>query len=829
MALELNKIRVSQINEKVRVGADGNYTNDLNGTVKYDIILPETRADLVKETFGAKANAWAANTLYKVGESVYVESADGAIASYECKESHTSGNSFENSYWNLIVSRRFVTPQDEINWNEGGVALKFRGSYSATYEYKLNDVVAYRDGNTGQEEYFISLVDENKGVTPNFERHSENWRNLNLWASKANEAQKIEVETAPTFADSQDAVYLTFVTTNNTDPEAEKLYTAPSLVYEVNANKLSVMAEYADKYMRAFNSDGEEKTPEARSLNDEFKAVYATIKSISGGDLVLGHSLTIQLNGETLLDNWMATTDANINIELDSSDITDWETAMAEAFNTIGNARYVRYDAAQELTEDQKAQARLNINAAPIANYPVMGDDNKIKLENLPDTVVGGLQYKGIYNASIAGAVVPEIGDYYIVNVAGNYDPAGGLHEPINSELTFFRVGDWAIYDGEAAGWSKIDNTDAVKSINGQIGDVKTYKGAYSTEANYFAGDWVLNGGILYLAVQDSQGQDPVSSVGYWQVAGRIYSGQDGIIVDGNVIKHTAAHVTETEEAKAIDANGGQFSVDINEYDAQGHVIKTKKQNITLSQTWREVKVGEAAVVASDSNAALNIAGNAPIAVEGSAVDHSIVIKHNAGTAVTGEINLSVAADGAIKTTVASSDEFGHVNGTRNFGINNIALKDGEQTLSGVKTYKNDSGSGVVIKPEQTEVYDLGSSNFKFANIYAKNLVGNADSASKWAASQAFTIGVKSGVDRSGSELVSSVTRNVDGSSSVNWSIELPNSGVAANVYSAVQVNAKGIVVDGAQIIEFAKSTQQTDPSSNLAIGGLFFRMVESN
>lgn len=57
MALELNKIRVSQINEKVRVGADGNYTNDLNGTVKYDIILPETRADLVKETFGAKANA----------------------------------------------------------------------------------------------------------------------------------------------------------------------------------------------------------------------------------------------------------------------------------------------------------------------------------------------------------------------------------------------------------------------------------------------------------------------------------------------------------------------------------------------------------------------------------------------------------------------------------------------------------------------------------------------------------------------------------------------------------------------------------------------------
>ena len=43
MALELNKIRSSQINEKI-------------SSTHYDIIYPETRADLVKETFGAKAS-----------------------------------------------------------------------------------------------------------------------------------------------------------------------------------------------------------------------------------------------------------------------------------------------------------------------------------------------------------------------------------------------------------------------------------------------------------------------------------------------------------------------------------------------------------------------------------------------------------------------------------------------------------------------------------------------------------------------------------------------------------------------------------------------------
>ena len=118
MALELNKIRSSQINEKI-------------SSTHYDIIYPETRADLVKETFGAKASEWKAQTKYIVGDTVYVKDSSGSIASYECISAHTSGNSFTvGNEWSLILSRRFITPQDEINWNEGGIALKFRGTYS---------------------------------------------------------------------------------------------------------------------------------------------------------------------------------------------------------------------------------------------------------------------------------------------------------------------------------------------------------------------------------------------------------------------------------------------------------------------------------------------------------------------------------------------------------------------------------------------------------------------------------------------------------------------------------------------------------------------------
>lgn len=54
---------------------------------------------------------------------------------------------------------------------------------------------------------------------------------------------------------------------------------------------------------------------------------------------------------------------------------------------------------------------------------------------------------------------------------------------------------------------------------------------------------------------------------------------------------------------------------------------------------------------------------------------------------------------------------------------------------------------------------------------------------------------------------------------------DLPNSGVTTGVYSAVQVNSKGVVTAGNQLIEWGTSGQTT-PSASLAVGGLFFMKV---
>lgn len=65
-----------------------------------------------------------------------------------------------------------------------------------------------------------------------------------------------------------------------------------------------------------------------------------------------------------------------------------------------------------------------------------------------------------------------------------------------------------------------------------------------------------------------------------------------------------------------------------------------------------------------------------------------------------------------------------------------------------------------------------------------------------------------------------------DGSADKSIALTLANSGVTAGTYSALTVDAKGRATAGAQIVEWGTS-KQTTPSSSLAVGGLFFALVE--
>jgi len=87
------------------------------------------------------------------------------------------------------------------------------------------------------------------------------------------------------------------------------------------------------------------------------------------------------------------------------------------------------------------------------------------KLQNQINSLVGGVEYQGTWNASTntptLTSSVGTQGHYYVVSVAGSTNLNG---------ITDWALGDWAIFNGTV--WEKVDNTDAVVSVNGQIGAV---------------------------------------------------------------------------------------------------------------------------------------------------------------------------------------------------------------------------------------------------------------------------------------------------------------------------------------------------------------------
>jgi hypothetical protein len=87
------------------------------------------------------------------------------------------------------------------------------------------------------------------------------------------------------------------------------------------------------------------------------------------------------------------------------------------------------------------------------------------KIQNQINGLVGGSIYQGVWNAntntpSLTSSVGTN-GHYYVVNVAGSTNLNG---------ITDWKVGDWAIFTGTS--WQKVDNTDAVVSVNGFTGAI---------------------------------------------------------------------------------------------------------------------------------------------------------------------------------------------------------------------------------------------------------------------------------------------------------------------------------------------------------------------
>ena len=101
------------------------------------------------------------------------------------------------------------------------------------------------------------------------------------------------------------------------------------------------------------------------------------------------------------------------------------------------------------------------------------------KVQNQISGLAGGVTYQGTWNASTntptLTSSVGTKGYYYIVDVAGSTNLNG---------ITDWKIGDWAIFNGST--WDKVDNTDAVSSVNGFTGAVSLTTSNISEGTNLY-------------------------------------------------------------------------------------------------------------------------------------------------------------------------------------------------------------------------------------------------------------------------------------------------------------------------------------------------------
>ena len=147
--------------------------------------------------------------------------------------------------------------------------------------------------------------------------------------------------------------------------------------------------------------------------------------------------------------------------------------------------------------------------------------NGKIGLSQIPDAVLGQVEYLGQWNAGTGAASGSDLrspagrayrkGDYFVCSAAGNKVPkADGTEGSVTGDIDY-AVGDWLIYTTD---WEKVDNTDAVTSVCGRTGAVTVSKAdvglanvvnsGKDTNPTSGSANYVSSGGV-YAALQEKQ------------------------------------------------------------------------------------------------------------------------------------------------------------------------------------------------------------------------------------------------------------------------------------------------------------------------------------
>lgn len=717
--------------------------------------------------------------------------------------------------------KRFVSDADKEKWNacadNNQASLQYLGEYKSSTEYNKYDVVYYDTTTTnplGQEDvvrmFYICVKDNVMNKVPSYEAAStEFWVNLDFRSYLSSKANAVRID-------------------KSVD----------------NNEYLIAFANYNDSNYNSIRvNDNFKFNPQAGTLTvTKLSATEVIATRVSASESMFAPTFNGDLVGTAdIATNYMPSaegaTKASIAAKFD--EIDGKFNGLSQSGTTTKNPLYIKDENGNKLTDKEYFNGEEEVIATIKQSYATTDivdllENNKIKTTWLPDSIVGQVEYKGTWAANAQGSAISglEKGWYYISSEDGNYAPDGTLMNiTASTQPYFYQTGDWAIYNGTS--WDKVDNTDAVTMVNGQIGDVETYKGDWLQGTDYHKGDIVKRSGKLYLCSNSHIAGTDFSDTN-WLLFGRQYVGIDGIKVDGDNIGHDVQiSAVSTKELLTL-KSGDSFNMPIITRDDYGHVTGLEVQPIQLGQdftdTTREIQLNGSKILegsGSTRNKALNFNGDSTY-IELKYENDVLTVNHK----VTGQgtKDLQVEAKDALyagqsfKVPSIKVDAAGHVELGE---LKEITLAESPVVHSHFNVTTDASGAKVIGAYDATSYSGLANKDGKFyLGTAAPESTSQLNFNGKFNASELLqkgnkvldeTVSINLGTNYSGAALTAAFDKDTN-------SFVAPDTGVGAGTYSVVHVNEKGLVTAGGHMIEFG-SEEDADPSDSLAYGGLFFRV----
>lgn len=208
------------------------------------------------------------------------------------------------------------------------------------------------------------------------------------------------------------------------------------------------------------------KTGESITL-DKSDIGLGNVDNTADADKPISTAMQAALSGKAALVHTHAIEDINglqtaLDAKQGSIDYTPEDASLKQ--NNLSSADSTHYPTTQAVAGALATKADL-VNG-------------KVPLAQINDALIGNVHFKGLYSfatgvitsddVTLNGQPLPvaataNVGWYFIAQDSGTVDG------------TSFILGDWLISNG-SLGWHKVDNTDAVSSVNGYTGNVSLAK-----------------------------------------------------------------------------------------------------------------------------------------------------------------------------------------------------------------------------------------------------------------------------------------------------------------------------------------------------------------